>query len=60
MMTVEQWIEKYNNAETHQEKLEVFKECYHTHDVNIIKPFHAEIIKDKEQWGKVLKTARSI
>ncbi len=58
-MTVEQWIEKYNNAETHQEKLNVIKECYTAHqdDINIIMPFHAELIKDMELFQKVLKTA---
>tara|TARA_Y100000389_G_scaffold172021_1_gene180167 strand:- start:347 stop:526 length:180 start_codon:yes stop_codon:yes gene_type:complete len=56
-MTVGQWIEKYINAETHQEKFKVVQECFDTHDVDIIMPFHAELIKDKELWGKVLKTA---
>lgn len=56
-MTVGQWIEKYNNAETHQEKLEVFKECVNKHDKDVIVSFHAEVIKDKELYQKVLKTA---
>ena len=58
-MTVEQWIEKYNNAESHQEKFKVFKECYEAHhdDINVLRSFHGEVIKDKELFQKVLKTA---
>ena len=58
-MTVAQWIEKYNNAESHQEKFKVVKECYvaHKDDINVIMPFHAELIKDLELFQKVLKTA---
>ena len=56
-MTVGQWIEKYINAETHQEKFKVVQECFDTHDVDIIMPFHAELIKDKDLYQKVLKTA---
>ena len=59
-MSAEQWIEKYNNAETHLEKFNVIKECYAVNIDNIddvIIPFHAELIKDMELFQKVLKTA---
>ena len=55
-MTAEQWIEKYNNAETHQEKFNVIQECFDTHDKDVIVPFHAEIIKDREVFQKVLRS----
>ena len=59
-MTAAQWIEKYNNAETHLEKFNVIKECYKAHQDevdDVIIPFHAELIKDAELFQKVLKTA---